>query len=149
MLHAAYTSPLVLEPRRSGYLLLYLLLIHALALTVLVLPIDFSWFLKLAIALAVIISLGWQLRRRPPRRLVWETDGDWQLLLADGKEVTGQLCPDSYVSVLLVILRFRLEQSGRATLVILPDTLDPRTFRRLRVRLFQTRLAETAEDTGV
>ncbi len=149
MSHAAYTSPLVLEPRRSRYLLLYLLLFHALALIVLVLPIDLSWLLRLAIATAVMISLVRQLCHRPPRCLVWESDGDWQLLVNGGKTVTGQLRPDSYASTWLVILRFRLEQSGHTTVVILPDMLDPQTFRRLRVRLFQTRLAETTEDTGL
>ena len=149
MSQVAYTSPLVLEPRRSRYQFIYLFLVHALALTVLVMPINLSWILRAAIAVLVTISLVWYLRRGLPRRLVWESDGDWQLLMANDNEVTGQLRPDSYVFRLLVILRIQLESGGCATVVILPDMLDPQSFRRLRVRLFQPRLAEATEDTAV
>lgn len=149
MSHVAYTSPLVLEPRRSRYLLIYLFLVHALALTVLVMPINLSWILRVAIAVVVTINLVWHLRRRLPRRLVWESDGDWQLLMANGTEVTGHLRPDTYVFRLLVILRIKLEPGGCTSVVIFPDMLDSQSFRRLRVRLFQTRLAEATEDTAV
>ena len=112
-------------------------------------PINLLWILRVAIAVVVTISLVWHLRGRLPRRLVWESDGDWQLLMANGNEVTGQLRPDSYVFRLLVILRIQLESGGCTTVVIFPDMLDTQSFRRLRVRLFQTRLAEATEDTAV
>lgn len=149
MSHVAYASPLVLEPRRSRYLLIYLVLIHALALAVLAAPLNLSLTLRLAVAAAVVLSFIRQIIRVPPRHLVWESDGDWQLLFQDGSEYTGQLRPDSYVSPLLVILRFQLEQGGYCSVVMLPDILDPQSFRRLRVRLYQARLADTAEESAV
>jgi len=149
MSHAAYASPLVLETGRSRYLTVYLLLVHALALTVIAAPLNLSLTLRLAVAAAVLLSFIWQINRKPPRRLVWESDGDWQLFFADASERTGQLRPDSYVSPWLVILRFKLVKGGRCSVVIMPDMLDPQSFRRLRVRLYQARLADAAEDTAV
>jgi hypothetical protein len=112
-------------------------------------PLNLSLTLRLAVAAAVVLSFVRQITRLPPRRLAWQTDGDWQLLFQDGSDRTGQLRPDTYVSLWLVILRFQLEQGGRCSVVILPDMLDPQSFRRLRVRLYQARLAETAEDSAV
>lgn len=149
MSHVAYASPLVLKPRRSRYLFIYLFCVHALALAVLAAPLNLPLVLRFGIAGVVIISFIWQISRLPPHCLVWEADGDWQLLFADGNEYRGQLHRDSYVSTLLVALRFRLEQGGYRSVVILPDMLDPQSFRRLRVRLYQARLAEVAEDSAV
>ena len=149
MSHAAYASPLVLEPRRSRYLFVYLVLIHALALAMLAAPLNLPLALRLGVAGAVVLSFIWQMTRVPPHRLVWQADGDWQLFFAEASERTGQLRPDSYVSPWLVILRFKLEKGGRCGVVIMPDMLDPQSFRRLRVRLYQARLADAAEDTAV
>lgn len=145
----AYASPLVLEPRRSRYLFIYLFMVHTMALVVLAAPINLPLLLRFGIAAAVIISFIRQLGRLPPQRLVWEADGEWQLIYADGNVSTGQLRPDSYVSTLLVVLCFRLQSGGSSSVAILPDMLDPQSMRRLRVRLFQARLAEAADESGV
>jgi len=155
MSHAAYASPLVLEPGVSRYLILYLVVIHCLALVVVVAPLNIPFTLRLALAVAIMISFIWQWRRTrendPARihRLVWEADDDWTLWCNDSTELVGQLRPDSYESTLLVILRLQLEQGGRRTLVLLPDMLDQQSFRRLRVRLRQARLADSGVDTAV
>ena len=149
MSHDAYANPLVLEPRRSRYLCIYLGVVHAMALVALTAPINLPLLLRFGIAALVILSFIRQLRRLPPQRLVWEADGEWQLFYADDNISTGQLRPDSYVSTLFVVLCFRLQSGGTRSVVILPDMLDPQSMRRLRVRLFQARLAETAEDTAV
>jgi hypothetical protein len=149
MSHVAYASPLVLEPGHSRYLIGYLVVIHALALAVLVAPLNLSLALRVILTGVVVISFIWQMTRRRPHRLIWEADGEWQLLYGNGNEYTGQLRPDSYVSTLLVILRFRLEQGGRCTVVMLPDMLDSESFRRLRVRLHQARLADAMAETGM
>jgi toxin CptA len=149
MSHDAYANPLVLEPRRSRYLFIYLCVVHTMALLALAVPINLPLFPRFGIATLVIFSFIRQLRRLPPQCLVWEADGEWQLFYADGNKSTGQLRADSYVSTLLVVLCFRLQSGGTRSVVILPDMLDPQSMRRLRVRLLQARLAETAEDTGI
>jgi hypothetical protein len=155
MSHVAYASPLALEPGVSRYLKLYLIVIHSMALAVVAAPLNVPVVLRLGIAVVIVISFVWQWRRTrendPARihRLVWEADEDWYLWCNDSTEHVGQLRPDSYVSTLLVILRFQLEQGGRCSVVILPDMLDKQSFRRLRVRLYQARLADAAEDSAV
>lgn len=149
MSHGAFASPLVLEPRRSRYLLIYLLLVHALALLVVVLPLNLPVLLRFGIAAAVLISFVWQVSRVSLRYLIWETDGDWQLQEAGGKKIIVRLCPATYVSPILVVLRFQLQSGGTRSVVLLPDMLDRQSFRRLRVRLYQARLAERADDPAV
>lgn len=155
MSHAAYASPLVLEPGVSRYLILYLIMIHGLALAVVAAPLNLPMAFRLGIALVIVISFIWQWRRTrvndPARiyRLMWEVDDDWTLWCNDSSELVGQLRPESYESTWLVILRWQLQQGGRRTLVILPDMLDRQSFRRLRVRLRQARLAEATDETGV
>jgi len=155
MLHALYASPLVLEPGASRYLILYFIIIHSLALCVVVMPLNLPLALRLGIALLIVTSFIRQWRRTreyAPKsicRLVWEVDDDWTLWCNDSTELVGQLRPDSYESTWLVILRLRLQQGGWRTVVILPDMLDRQSFRRLRVRLRQARLADIEADTVV
>ena len=155
MSHAAYASPLVLEPGVSRYLIFYLIVIHSLALAVVAAPLNLPAIFRFALAVVIVISFVWQWRRTrlndPARiyRLVWEADDDWTLWCNDSSELVGQLRPESYESTWLVILRLQFQQGGRRTIVILPDMLDRQSFRRLRVRLRQARLAEAAEETGV
>ncbi|MDH3948680.1 MAG: hypothetical protein OEU74_06940 [Gammaproteobacteria bacterium] len=155
MSHTAYASPLVLEPGVSRYLISYLIVIHSLALVVVAAPLNLPAIFRFTLAVVIVISFVWQWRRTrlndPAHiyRLVWEADDDWTLWCNDSTELVGQLRPESYESTWLVILRLQLQQGGRRTIVILPDMLDRQSFRRLRVRLRQARLAEAAEETGV
>jgi len=148
-------SPLVLEPGISRYLILYLVVIHTLALAVVAAPLNIPLALRLGIALVIVLSFIWQWYRNREHdpagihRLVWEVDDDWTLWCNDSTELVGQLRPDSYESIWLVILRLQLQQGGRRTVVILPDMLDRQSFRRLRVRLRQARLADSGADTAV
>ena len=155
MLHAAYASPLVLEPGVSRYLKLYLNVIHALALTVLVTPLNLPLMFRFMLAVIIVGSFIWHWRRSrlndPARvvRLVWEVDGDWTLWWNDATQRVAQLRPETYESTWLVILHFQLQAGGRLSVVILPDMLDRQSYRRLRVRLRQTRVADMPEETGV
>jgi len=129
--------------------------IHGLALAVVAAPLNMPAVFRVALAVVIVISFIWQWRRtrlnNPARiyRLMWEVDDDWTLWCNDSSEIVGQLRPESYESTWLVILRLQLQQGGRRTIVILPDMLDRQSFRRLRVRLRQTRLAEATDETGV
>ena len=155
MSHAAYASPLVLEPGVSRLLKIYLLVIHTMALSVVIAPLNLPLVLRLGIGLVIVLSFIWQwrhIRKKYPtriHRLVWEVDDDWTLWCNDSTELVGQLRPDSYESTWLVILRLQLQPGGRRTLVLLPDMLDRQSFRRLRVRLRQARLAEATDAAEV
>jgi len=94
-----------------------------------------------ALGAAVTASLLWYWPRHASRTapdcvraLSWEGDGSCHLEYVDGAACRATLYRQAFVQPWLVILQ--LEVAGRRrSLVILPDMLDPATFRRLRVRL--------------
>ena len=58
-----------------------------------------------------------------------------KLQLASGKGIKAHLMPQVFMLSWLVIMRFRSDGGRVHHLVLLPDMLDRRVFRRLRVRL--------------
>ena len=134
-------APLYLRPAPSRLLLLFLVLIHLLALSVLPFLAVSAGFL-VPVALLVLAGLYRELQlhvfRRHPRsvvRAVWESSGRWRLTDALGVERAGELLAESYVHPQLVLLNFKLDGAGRRSLVLLPDSEDRQTLRELRVRL--------------
>ena len=134
-----------LLPRPSLRALQLLLLLHAIPAAALpLLSID-GWP---ALAVAAAIAASWfYVRRRPALgfganalvRLVWLADGHWKLERGSGRTCSGVLRGDSLVSSFLLILRFDLDEGGRATRIIMDGDLEPEQMRRLRARLLQTR----------
>lgn len=139
MSSARYAAPLRLEPRRSRRLAVYLAAAHGGALILLpLLPLV----MPVAAVLAGLIVLSWVwnqathvlLRRdRSIVSLVWLADDAWRLTERGGATRVCRLRWDSYVHPWLTVLNFT--GARRCSVVLLPDSLDPETFRRLRVRL--------------
>ena len=66
----------------------------------------------------------------------WQVDGQWLLEDAAHQSHIALLMPSSYLHARLLILNFKLVESGRRrTVILLPDSLDVQTLRRLRSRL--------------
>jgi toxin CptA len=128
--------------RPSRLLALLLLFVHGGALAVLA-PLALPYWASLGMASAVVVSLAYTVNthallrsRRSIVQLVWSTEGDWTLLTLDGRSLKATLLPATYLHPRLVILNFRTEHRWNArTVVLLPDSLDASTFRRLRSRL--------------
>jgi len=141
-----FVSPLVLEPAASRYLRIYLLAVHALALYALLLPMLISPGLRMGLIGMLAVSAYVSLRRprsaaREIQRLRWTSAGHWVLHCRDSRQHSATLLPQSYVSRYLVILWLRGSQDHKYCVPLLADQLPADTFRRLRVRLVQTRLA--------
>jgi hypothetical protein len=142
MSRSKFDTPLVLELRRSRYLIVYLLLIHGIALLALLFPLRMPLIVQTGLFMLVCASLIVSLYRcnyRTHTRIVQDPQGEWRLLCDDGKDIPASLRPDSYIAVGLCILRFRFEGGGKRNYIILPDMLDADTLRQLRVRLRQGR----------
>ena len=145
----AYATPLTLYPEPSRRLRAMLLLVHAGAALwpFLVLPP----LTAVALLCMVFASLhhAWSRHLGSHRitQAVWGADGEWALETADGANRSMRLAPLGYVSAYAVVLRLHNDRSTH-TLVLLADSLDAESFRRLRVRL---RLGSTedapAQDT--
>jgi len=128
--------------RRSGSLLWLLILAHAGA-TMLLWPLEMPAWGKLAIVLAVIASLVFflshvALLRTPDAVLAVEIKdgGEITVLTRRGEWCECRLSGDSFVSAWLTIMV--LAQDNRRTaryVVITPDNIDAKDFRRLRVWL--------------
>lgn len=113
---------------------------HLIALLVLfALPVP--WWIKPP--LMALIAIQWvsvwrrHLALSAPaavRRLIWNADGRWELIRADGIPSEAQLLPAAYVHPWLVVLRFR-EDKRHSSVVLPTDGLPADEHRRLRVRL--------------
>ncbi len=134
--------PLHLELRPSRILAALLLAVHGGAAgCVLIVPLP--WPMHMVLVGAVLFSLYRTASRRAllashraVTRLVWDELGEWVVVFGNGDELPAHLLPDSFVSPLGVVLNLAsLVPPGRYAVVILPDSLDRNSFRRLRVRL--------------
>jgi hypothetical protein len=92
-------------------------------------------------AIGIVYSLVYSLNRHvlmtvddAITELTWESNGEWLVVMRNGTRLSAQLLQSAYLHARLVILNFALNGRNRSV-ILLPDTLDPDTFRRLRVRL--------------
>ena len=132
--------PLLIRPRRSRQLAIFVGLVHGLAFAVvLALPISlYRLPLLLLIGLGCFRVFFVQVLARSTRSIqtaLWQTDGGWLLTFADGRETEVTLSPSTFVSLSLVVLNFRAGRLHRYAIPLFRDALDPETLRRLRQRL--------------
>jgi hypothetical protein len=70
---------------------------------------------------------------------VLDEDGDWYLTTAEQSVLKARLLPGSVVHPRLIVLTFAVDGrgrwDGRRSVVLVPDGGDPRSLRKLRVRL--------------
>jgi toxin CptA len=107
------------------------------------LSFDLNLLIKLLLMIALAFGLFIHSRqylfrygRRAVTNLVWQAQDQWQLDTANGETIKARLLGSSYVNPWLIILNFRPEQGGRVLpVVIMPDSVDSTTFRRLSVKL--------------
>jgi toxin CptA len=134
-------TPLSIEIRPSRWLARYVLSVYAAAaLTVIGLPIS-PWVTSTVLCILSISGLlTYQTRvRLRSRRAVVAlnrcADASWQLRSADGTAHQARLLPDSYLHPELLVLNFRLGNGKRRSVVLVRDSADKTTLRRLRVAL--------------
>jgi len=150
MLSRPFDKALHLELTASPMLAILLLALHLIAISSLVIItpfIGFGWFLLIPV---FIYSAFYYFKKyillssnSSVVSVSQSTDGDWSLILGDQSECYVDLCDDSYVHPLLVILNFKVEGSyRRISLPLFKDALGAETHRQLRSRL---RLSKPAE----
>lgn len=140
--------PLHIEPRSSRQLALALLLLHGAAMVAVVNLAMPVWGLA-ALAGSVIVSFYYTVNTHVLGRgessvcaLLWDAEGDWTVTSCRGQQWAAKLLPGSYVHPRLMVLNFALESRGHRSVLLLPDSLDRNTFRRLLVRLRLERLKD-------
>ncbi len=132
------TAPL-LRLKPSRLLAAYTIAGHALGIMVLFYPMSIPVSARMLIALAVISSFIYHWRTREPvlaLRTLPENDL-WYLQLKNGPEVEARLYGEYTVTAWIVVMRFKLLEGGKITIVILPDSGEADEIRRMRVYLGQ------------
>ncbi|MCG8426637.1 MAG: hypothetical protein MI754_04680 [Chromatiales bacterium] len=141
-------------PSKQLTLFFYLTLYIPLFLIALVeLPLLPKLLLLTALALMGLLHNPLQQRNQNTILFVeYQGGDDWQIALTDGTLLQGKLEEGSYISQLLMILRFRYDGRRRLTnrIVLFPDALKRGEFRRLRLRIGRLlkRRSENDELTG-
>ena len=135
-LSGKYATPLLLEPGSSRALRAWLMLSHVVALMVLPFTALPLWPL-LIIMLVVLLSLSHATMTHPGSvcAVEWFEARACKLQLASGKAIKARLMPQVFMLPWLVIMHFKSDRGRIHHLVLLPDMLDGKVFRRLRVRL--------------
>ena len=133
--------PLQLEPRSSFHLALILLFLHGVALIAIAVLSAPAW-VHLTLSLAVILNFYSTFSVHVMGRgelailsMVWDGEGDWNVLTATGERLTAKLQDNSYVHPYLVILNFLIPKHGRRSVILLPDSLDRNTMKKLLTRI--------------
>ena len=140
-LSGKYATPLLLEPGPSLALHAWLVLSHV--VTILILPfMALALWPGLILMLVVCFSLSRTIRLHVTRShpdsvcaVEWFEAGTCKLQLASGKDIKVRLMPQVFMLSWLVIMHFKSDRGRVHHLVLLPEMLDRRVFRRLRVRL--------------
>jgi toxin CptA len=104
---------------------------------------DLDFLIKLVAFIAVSVGLVVHLRqylfrnsRRAVMNMIWEERDQWQLETTTGEIISAKLQGSSYVNPWLIVLNFRPEEGGgMVSVVVMPDSVDSTTFRRLSVKL--------------
>lgn len=128
--------------RPSSFLTLLFLLFGVVSLvSVWMLPLPkVAWLvLSIAVLLWLVYRCALDASLRLGRSCVaFRLEGNEQivLVLRDGRQLPGRVSDDSVVTPYLVLLNVLLaEQSGRRSLLILPDVMGKESFRLLRIAL--------------
>ncbi|CAK0772079.1 toxin CptA [Gammaproteobacteria bacterium] len=139
------SEPLRIDLRSSPHLALFLLIAHGGALALVPL-LTLPLWAALGVAVGVAVSLSTTLHTYALLRgryavvcLVWTGEGRWVMAYADGMVRDAELMPGSFVHPNLVVLTFSVAGApfplNRRSVILASDSVDPATFRRLRVRL--------------
>jgi hypothetical protein len=139
-----FDQPLRIELRFSRLLAGTAVALHGLAvLSCLLVPLHRSW------QLLIIALIGGHCVRFFRRQvtatagkaigfIAWDRRRGWRLRAASGAWWPARLLLPVFVTLPLVVVRFRVADSGTHSAVIVPDRLEADEFRRLRVRLLQS-----------
>lgn len=154
MSSSALDAALELRPKPSRQLLTALASMHVLA-AVAVLWLLPGIVLPCVLLVLIVLSAAYCRQRywlgqgkQAIRAALWSAQGLWVLEHNNAQRHRARLLPGSYLHPRLVILQFALLRGGRRYLLLLPDSLDFDTFRRLRLRLRVERQAAVEQGDG-
>jgi toxin CptA len=133
-------EPISLQPAPSRRLYAGLVLVHVGALLAL-LPVSLPWWCKALVMFAVLADAVHAYQRHvlllgdDVTAVTLFPDGRWMIKTRYSEECQGEPVGERLVQAWLTVLVFRLADGRRRALILLPDNVEAKSFRRLRVRL--------------
>ena len=133
-------TPLQLKLQPSRLLTTFIISTHVLTFSVLwLLPVH-ALFILLFLPL-LIASIYRSLKKHVFERhriheVICDSDSDWKLFIGGSREVYADLQANSYRHPFISILNFKTEDRKKYSVILLPDSVDKESFRKLRVLLF-------------
>ncbi|MFV2061400.1 MAG: protein YgfX [Gammaproteobacteria bacterium] len=141
-----YNKPLNLNLEPSKYLFSFIVVIHLLAYSVLLLNLDIYVIFKLIIFVLISISLYRSLIKSSStvfglhlRSIELKKEMEWLLINSDKQSVTAMLQKNWFILSGLVILYFKDDAHKNITTVILPDMIKKNDLRKLKLYLSQVK----------
>jgi hypothetical protein len=137
---AGFTGPIRLRPKGSALLATGIACSHTGALVIVALLPWPAWA-QVSVAMLLSGSLLWSFawhvlhRGDAVTEAILLGDGSWRVRAGHAEPVSATLAHDSLVTPYLTVLVFKLADGRRRSLLMLPDNIEPETFRRLRLRL--------------
>ncbi|MCB5189358.1 hypothetical protein LG198_01265 [Methylobacillus arboreus] len=136
--YSVKTATLILEPSR-WLACLFVLMGMVAGFAIMLLP--WPWWLKAMLLPCIIAVTAWHIwrdarRRHPASPVMIELNHEGKLWLTMRNDTrhTAEVRSSSLVTPSLTVLNLKLDH-GKATCLIVPDSVDPDEFRRLRVWL--------------
>ena len=137
-----YAPPLRIKLQPSQFLGIFIISSHILTFSVLwVLPIP-SVFILLISPMFILSAYkkleqhGLLGSKNRIQEVIHDSDGDWKLVWSDNREDYAGVQSDSYRHPFISVLNFKTEDNEKCSVILLPDSVDKESFRRLRVLLF-------------
>lgn len=135
-----YAPPLRIKLRPSRLLSIFIISSHILTFCVLwTLPVHSGLTLLLLPVLIASTYLSlkkYVFKQYRTHEIICDHDGDWKLFIGNDKEVYADLQANSYRHPFISVLNFKTEDNEKCSVILLPDSVDRESFRRLRVLLF-------------
>lgn len=145
-------EPVYLRIKPSLYLASFLMLFFltaAFILTRISVSVSVQILLSLILAAGLYRSLSVHVLLNTQRsilRLVWETSGRWRVWDGIGQEYDATLIRE-FVHSKLIVLGLKFQNGlGHRSVLLLPDSLDPDSLKKLRHRLKDYRIHQQYED---
>ena len=139
-----YNAPLVLKPKYSLQLAIFIIGLHSIAIIFVSVFFPANWIYKALIILLIGISGFYYYRLhsqkcsyRSIQQVSLSADNQWQVMTAsDQTNYTAELLPTSMISRMLIVLNFKIiSSSKRYTLIIPNDAIEHEQARKLRARI--------------
>jgi len=142
-----YNKQLNLDLKPSKFLFYFIVFIHLLALSVLLLGVNIHFGILMIISIFIFISMYFSLVQNSSikfkiyiKNIQSLKDMEWRLENSDMQSDIAELQKNWFILSGLLILYFKIDNAKNKTIIILPDMINKNDLRQLKLYLNQINL---------